>query len=201
MIGITLSSELISRAPVEVQRWIEQQVVASIHPEVPANGASHGAHLVSCSEQGIAAILSQIQNILPAVSVLFELGRKTTTFGRPDIPAFRLVDIAHHTRLQNAAQVAACLEIINQAFVRISGDPDARLCGLDRDGTCFVAAETQQNIQNVWQNVVAAPQGMFDQGDVSPLPGVPAPPPAGPGSAAAPTESVAGREGNGAAAS
>lgn len=44
-------------------------------------------------------ILSQIQGVLPAVNVLFEFGRQGAIFGQPNIEAFRLLDIAHHTRL------------------------------------------------------------------------------------------------------
>lgn len=197
MIGITLSSEFIRTAPIEVQRWIEQQVSASIRFGAPADSDErHGAHLVTCSEQSVTAILTQIQSILPAVNVLFELGRDTTTYGRPNVPAFRLIDIAHHTRLQNEGQVAACLEIINRAFVEICGNQEARLCGLDRDGYCFVASETQQNIKKVWQNVVAAPPRMSEQDGSALLDSTAIPPTNGP-TAAAPF--AAGNNGGGVA--
>ena len=64
------------------------------------NGSkAHSAHLATCSEQNVAAILSQIQGVLPAVNVLFEYGRQGAVFGQPNIKAFRLLDIAHHARL------------------------------------------------------------------------------------------------------
>ena len=159
MIGISLSSDQIRTAPAEVRRWIEREVMTSLGLQAaPADSQSHGEHLAACSEEQAAAVLSQIQGVLPAVNVLFEFGRQGAIFGQPGIEAFRLVDIAHHTRLSDVAQVVACIDLINQAFGRASGDASARLCGFDREGRCFIAAETQQNILRLWQKVVAGQQ-------------------------------------------
>lgn len=160
MIGITLSSEQIRNAPVEVRRWIEREVTTSLGLLASqANGAnSHGEHLAVCSEEDAAAVLSQIQGVLPAVNVFFEFGRQGAIFGQPNIEAFRLIDIAHHTRLPDVAQVAACLDLINQAFGRVTGDASAKFCGFDREGRCFIAMETQQNILRLWQKVIASQQ-------------------------------------------
>ncbi|MES2195704.1 MAG: hypothetical protein V4517_14900 [Pseudomonadota bacterium] len=160
MIGITLSSEQIRNAPAEVRSWIEREVMTSLSRQAaPENdGKPHGEHLSACSEQDVAAILSQIQGILPAVNVLFEFGRQGLVVGQPDIRAFRLLDIAHHARLQNVGQVIACLDIINKAFSRVCGDPEAVFCGFDREGHCFIALETQQSIVKVWRQVVASQQ-------------------------------------------
>jgi hypothetical protein len=125
----------------------------------PENGSKrHGEHLAACSEQDVAAILTQIQGVLPAVNVFFEFGRQGPAFGQPDIKAFRLLDIAHHTRLQNAGQVIACLDIINQAFGQVCGDPEVVFCGFDREGHCFITLETQQSILKVWRHVIASQQ-------------------------------------------
>ena len=157
MIGITLSSEQIRTAPPEVRRWIEREVMTSLGQQPQsADGKPHGEHLAVCSEQQAAAILSQIQGVLPAVNVFFELGRQGAIFGQPNIEAFRLLDIAHHTRLPDVTQVVACLDIINQAFSNACGDATAKFCGFDRDGHCFIALETQQNILRLWQKVVAS---------------------------------------------
>ena len=96
--------------------------------------------------------------MLPAVNVFFEFGRQGAIFGQPNIEAFRLIDIAHHTRLPDVAQVAACLDLINQAFGRVCGDASAKFCGFDREGRCFIAAETQQNILRLWQKLIASQQ-------------------------------------------
>ena len=66
-----------------------------------------------------------------------------------------LLDIARHTRLQNIGQVISCLDIICEAFEQVRGDPDATFCGFDREGHCFIAQETQQNILKVWRKVIA----------------------------------------------
>jgi hypothetical protein len=120
VIGPTLSSEQIRNAPADVRRWIEREVMTSLGQQVaPENGSKvQGKHLAACSEGEITGILAQIQGVLPAVNVFFDFGRQGAVFGRPDIEAFRLLDIAHHTRLQNIGQVIACLDIINQAFGR-----------------------------------------------------------------------------------
>lgn len=159
MIGITLSSEQIRSAPVEVRRWIEREVMTSLGLQAAsAEGGKHGEHLAACSEEQAAAILSQIQGVLPAVNVFFEFGRQGAIFGQSNNEAFRLLDIAHHTRLPDVAQVVACLDLINQAFGRACGDATAKFCGLDRDGHCFILAETQQNILRLWQKVIASQQ-------------------------------------------
>ena len=159
MTGITLSSEQIRGAPVEVRRWIEREVMTSLGLQAaPAEGGKHGEHLAACSEEQAAAILSQIQGVMPAVNVFFEFGRQGAIFGQSNIEAFRLLDIAHHTRLPDVAQVVACLDLINQAFGRACGDATAKFCGFDRDGHCFILAETQQNILRLWQKVIAGQQ-------------------------------------------
>ena len=148
MIGITLTSEQIRSAPPEVRQWIEREVMTSLgrQPQSAVGSKPQGEHLAACSEEEAAAVLAQIQGVLPAVNVFFELGRQGAIFGQPSIEAFRLLDIAHHTRLQDVAQVVACLDIINQAFSNACGDAAAKFCGFDREGHCFIALETQQNI-------------------------------------------------------
>ena len=174
MIGITLTSEQIRSAPAEVRRWIEREVMTSLgqQPQAADEGKPHGEHLVVCSAEQAQAVLAQIQSVLPVVNVFFELGRQGAIFGQPNIEAFRLLDIAHHTRLPDVTQVVACLDIINQAFSNICGDVTARFCGLDREGHCFIALETQQNILRLWQNVIARQQLALEEEQVSrPAPG------------------------------
>jgi hypothetical protein len=165
MIGITLNSEQIRTAPAEVRRWIEREVMTSLGQQVVAAaeaGQTHGEHLGACNEQQAAAILAQIQGVLPAVNVFFEFGRHGAVFSQPNIEAFRLLDIAHHTRLQNVAQVIACLDIINEAFGRARGDASVTFCAFDGEGRCFVAVETQQSILHLWQKVIAGQKLAFD---------------------------------------
>ena len=195
MIGITLTSEQIRTAPPEVRRWIEHQVITAFgqQPQAPDESKPHAAHLAICSEEDAAAILSRIQGVLPAVNVFFELGRQGAIFGQPNIEAYRLLDIAHHTRLPDASQVAACLDLINQAFSNVCGDASAKFCGFDREGRCFIAQETQQNILRLWQKVIASQQlELDDQRDAASTPNAPATP--GPESQAASQQTFDGRE-------
>jgi len=155
VIGITLTSEQIRNAPVEVRRWIEQEVMTSMGHQAGSDDQSGGGRLAACNEQQVTAILSQIQGVLPAVNVFFEFGRQGAALGQSNVEAFRLLDIAHHTRLQNIRQVIACLDIISEAFGRVCDDPDTAFCGFDREGRCFITQETQMSILNVWKTIVA----------------------------------------------
>ena len=93
MIGISLSSDQIRTAPAEVRRWIEREVMTSLGLQAaPADSRPQGEHLAACSEEQAAAVLSQIQGVLPAVNVLFEFGRQGAIFGQAGSEAFRLVD-------------------------------------------------------------------------------------------------------------
>ena len=159
MIGITLSSEQVRMAPAEARQWIERQVLASLGlPVRPANVEPRQEQLASCSADEVAAILSQIQSVLPAVNVFFEFGRPGIAIPQSRVEAFRLIDIAHNARLPNVAQVMACIDIINEALARVRGDDNVTFCGFDQEGHCFVALETQQNILQLWQTVVAGQQ-------------------------------------------
>lgn len=162
MIGITLTTDQIRNAPAEVRRWIEHEVIASlgIAADAPPSTAlpTQSAHLVGCSAEEAAAVLSQIQSMLPAVNVFFEFGRPGISFGQPAVMTFRLIDILHHTRLSNVGQVMACLDLINQALAQVRRDPTARFCGFDNEGHCLIAPATQASIASLWQNVLANQQ-------------------------------------------
>jgi hypothetical protein len=166
MIGITLSDDQIRNAPPDVRRWIEHQVLASLGlgaetaptPALPAQSA----HLVACTPDDAARVLAQINGMLPAVNVFFEFGRPGVALGQPPVMLFRLIDILHHTRLQNIGQVMACLETINQALAEIRSDPSARFCGFDHEGHCLILPETQRAIASVWQSVIAKHQGVAE---------------------------------------
>jgi hypothetical protein len=160
MIGITLSSEQIRVAPADIRQWIEREVATSLGLPSPSANANRqsGEQLAACSPDEVATLLSEIQGVLPAVNVFFEFGRQGAVIGPSRVEAFRLLDIAHHTRLPDIGQVIACLDIINEALGRIRGDNNARFCGLDHEGHCFIAMETQQSILHLWQDVLAAQQ-------------------------------------------
>ena len=77
MIGITLTTDQIRTAPADVRHWIEHQVIASLglSSEAPVAEQPHASHLVACSPGEAAAVLAQVQNLLPAMNVFFEFGR------------------------------------------------------------------------------------------------------------------------------
>jgi len=157
MIGITLTSDQVRAAPAEVRHWIEREVVAALGlPLQPPRGdAQPEPELASCSLEEVTAIHAQIRSVLPAVNVLFELGRQGAMIPQTGVGAFRLIDIAHHTRLQNIAQVITCLDLITEALRRVRGDAGAVFCGFDREGHCIVDLNTQRSIFRLWQNVIA----------------------------------------------
>ena len=116
MIGITLTTDQIRNAPPQVRQWIEHEVIASLGLAAdapPAAEHGQGAHLVGCSPEEAAAVLTEIHGMIPAFNVFFEFARPGISFGQPPAMAFRLIDILYHTRLQSIDQVMECLEAIN----------------------------------------------------------------------------------------
>lgn len=157
MVGITLSPEQIGQAPPEVRRWLEQQVAATLglyHPA--AEPGIPGRHLIVCGIDEIRAILSQIQGMLPVVSVFFELGRDPIATSPQGVRALRLDDMTRHARLQSPQQVVACLNAIDEVLQNATGRPDAALTAIDGAGHCLVAEGTAKSIVAVWQEVVAS---------------------------------------------
>jgi len=174
MIGITLTIDQIRSAPPPVRQWIEKEVTAALglsEPQLaPAATAepSKQAHMVSCSIEDAEAILAKIEDVLPAVNVFFEFGRPAISYGNPPVMAFRLLDMMYHTRLSDVGQVAACLEMIDEALATLRNDSSARFCGFDNEGHCFIPAQTQESIAALWQKI-AARQQKLDQTGGKPL--------------------------------
>ena len=161
MIGITLSTDQIRNAPPQVRQWIEHEVIASLGLAAdapPAAEHGQGAHLVGCTQEEAAAVLTEIHGMIPAFNVFFEFARPGISFGQPPAMAFRLIDILYHTRLQGIDQVMECLEAINTAFARLRRDPAARFCSFDSQGHCLIAPETQRSVAALWQQILASHQ-------------------------------------------
>jgi hypothetical protein len=162
MIGITLTTDQIRKAPPQVRQWIEHEVIASLGLAAdapPAAEPNQGAHLVGCNPEDAAAVLAQIQGLVPAFNVFFEFARPGISYGQPPVMAFRLIDILFHTQLQSIDQVVECLEAINEAFARVRHDPSARFCGFDNQGHCLIAPETQRSVAALWKGIIAGQQG------------------------------------------
>ena len=160
MTGITLTTDQIRNAPAPVRQWIEQEVINSLGlaPRPPVAAPAQTAHLVACSEDDVAGMFEHIRGTFPAVNVLFEFGRPGITYGEPEVMTFRLMDILHHTRLQQIEQVMTCLEMINQALTVVRKDPSARFCGFDNEGHCLIAPQTQASIASLWQDMMERQQ-------------------------------------------
>jgi hypothetical protein len=167
MIGITLTADQIRSAPPPVRQWIENEITAALvlsEPKPAPAAPPQEAHIVACSADDAEAILTQIQDVLPAVNVLFEFGRPTISYGEPPMMVFRLLDVMYHTRLRDIGQVTAYLQMIDGALARLRRDPSVRFCGYDHEGHCFIPAQTQQSIATLWQRIAARQQ------DVEPSP-------------------------------
>ncbi|RZM89475.1 hypothetical protein CWO91_42135, partial [Bradyrhizobium genosp. SA-3] len=127
-------------------------------PRTPAAAPPQAAHLVACSVEDMASVLEHIRGVFPAVNVLFELGRAGISFGQPAVMMVRLMDILHHTRLQDVGQVMTCLEMINRALTEVKKDPSVRFCGFDNEGHCLIALQTQVSIATLWQTMMERQQ-------------------------------------------
>ncbi|MEY9357890.1 hypothetical protein ABH994_000611 [Bradyrhizobium yuanmingense] len=160
MTGITLTPEQIRNAPAPVRQWIEQEVIAALGlaPRTPAAAPPQVPHLVACSVEDMAGVLEHIRGALPAVNVLFELGRPGISFGRPAVMTFRLMDLLHHTRLSDVSEVMTCLDMINQALTEVKKDASVRFCGFDNEGHCLIAPQTQASIATLWQTMMERQQ-------------------------------------------
>ena len=107
----------------------------------------------------MAGVLEHIRGTFPAVNVLFEFGRPGINYGQPAVMTFRLMDILHHTRLQNVGEVMTCLEMINAALAEVKQDPSVRFCGFDNEGHCLIAPQAQASIATLWQGMMARRHG------------------------------------------
>jgi len=161
MIGITLTTDQIRNAPPQVRQWIEHEVIAALGIAAdapPAPAPAQSAHLIGCNPEEAAAVLAQIQGLVPAFNVFFEFARPGVSFGQPPVMAFRLIDILYHTRLASIDQVVECLEAINEALARVRRDPTAQFCGFDTQGHCLIMPETQRSVAALWQSILASHQ-------------------------------------------
>ena len=154
MTGITLSAEQIRRAPAEVRQWIEHEVATSLGLETrAAESQRRMVQLADCSQSELRAMLGLIHGVFPAVNVFFELGRRGAHLAQEQLEAYRLADIQHHTRLQSPEQVIYCLNLIDDSLHRLRGNREASFYGCDGE-YCFVAAQTQQNIRQLWFELI-----------------------------------------------
>jgi hypothetical protein len=167
MVDITLSSDRIRTAPIEVRRWIENELAESLGMRAPVPLPVHHDHLVSCLRDELAEIFDFVRGMPPVLNVLLELGRETGTVLPSGAVMFRLRDIAVHAHLQ-ASQVAASLKILNDALQELRSVRDVLLCAVDDEERCYIGAGTQVAIREVWQAFVAAHEQMTPVKPIAP---------------------------------
>jgi hypothetical protein len=147
MTSIMLDAQQIQSAPASVRLWLEQQISVVLDSE-SAHGASR-ARLVACTEVQAANLLNRIRQVPSAVEVFFGLAHPEISFGAPPVVAFRLLDLQRRAGLENITKLLECLDLINQAFVEVCGDPAAV-------GHCSVMPVTQSSIAALWKAIIAA---------------------------------------------
>lgn len=156
MVDITLSSDRIRTAPIEVRRWIENELEESLGMRTPVPLPVHHERLVPCAQNELAQIFDFVRGMPPVLNVLLELGRETGTALPNNAVMFRLRDIAVHAHLQGASQVVACLRILNEALQELRSDSEALFCAVDEEERCYIGTATQAAIREVWRAFVAA---------------------------------------------
>ena len=157
MVGISLTAEQIRAAPPEVRHWIEQQFATLFTPAPEEHPhVAEPRRLAQVTPGEAQALLEQIEDILPVVSVFFELGRENASVPVQGMRVFRLPEILRHTRLESVSQVVECLDVINDALRHVRRDPEAMICAVDREGRCFVAEATSHAVLTLWQSIVAS---------------------------------------------
>jgi hypothetical protein len=173
MVGITLSPEQIRSAPPEVRHWLENEIARSLGLHPVADTMAHDApRLAACSPEEAMAVYASIRGMLPVVNIFFELGREGVRTTEADILAFRLADMLRHTHLPDVERLAACLQVIDEAFQQVRNEEGAPLFILDPRGYCVVSATTRQSILAVWKQELStqalAGDGSFDRGGAVP---------------------------------
>lgn len=156
MVGISLTAEQVRAAPPEVRHWLELQCAAMFAPAEEAKPHAEPRRLAQVTPGEAQALLEQIEDILPVVSVFFELGRENASVAAQGMRVFRLPEILRHTRLESVSQVIECLDTINDALRHVRHDPEAMICAVDREGRCFVAEATSHAVLTLWQGIVAS---------------------------------------------
>ena len=102
MLGISLTAEQIRTAPPEVRHWLEQQVAGLFAPVAEEAAQAAPRHLALLNPGDAQAVLEQIEDILPVVSVFFELGRENAGVPVQGVRVFRLAEMLRHTRLESS---------------------------------------------------------------------------------------------------
>ena len=161
MVGITLSPEQIRAAPPEVRRWIEQEVLHMLRlgPEIERESAEDAArqappHIIACTPDDAAHILTIIRQVPSAVAVYLELGRDPGIGGQNGMRVLRLADLQRHARLPDMRQLLEAMTAITAAFNGLPHESGAMLFGIDERGLCIISEQSQHSIAQLWHTLL-----------------------------------------------
>jgi hypothetical protein len=176
MTSFTFSAEQVRSAPLEVRRWIEREVAATLASLTKAEhdpSQIHTAALAACTPQEAAEVFELIKGNFLLSQVFFELAREMPGGqGSPPFHALSIADILRHTRLTDGDRLVDCFTALNQAFQTVRDDPEATLFGFDQYGHVFIHQTTHHSVRRIWEQLFTAQR---------PIAGIP--PSAGPAAA------------------
>jgi hypothetical protein len=191
MTGFTFSPEQIRSAPIEVRRWLEREIAASLAQIAgPTRDAApvHAATLAACMPEEAAQLFELIKGDFLLSQVFFELGRDgPDAHAVAPLHAVGLADLLRHTRLGSVDRLGEYFGAINRAFQAIRNDPEATLFGFDQQGHVYVHETTCRSIRLLWERLFSAPMAPAGAGPLAsgPMPAEFTPPQVGPSEAVA----------------
>lgn len=160
MVSFTFSEDEVKSAPLEVRRWIEARLGATLGSRAAAetkpSAPEHGT-LAECTPEEMAQVLKLVAENMLVTRVFFELARETLTDPRvAPYHALSLSEIQRHAQLAEPEQLFACLGTINQALQTLRNDPEISLFGFDDAGHLYLHEGTHRSIRQIWEQMVHA---------------------------------------------
>jgi len=159
MTSLTFSMEQVKSAPLEVRRWIEREITATLAAlNDSQRGAAqiHAPTIAACSPEEAAEVFEAIRGDFLLSQVFFELARDTPdSHDAAPLHPLRIADILRHTRLSDGDRLVDCFTALNQAFQAVHNDPDATLFGFDQYEHVFVHPTTHDSIRRLWEQLLA----------------------------------------------
>jgi hypothetical protein len=174
MTAFSFSLEQLRSAPLEVRRWAEREIAASLAQFAgPARqmGPVQEASLAACTPDEAAQLFELIKGDYLLSQVFFELGREAPVMqGAAPLHAVGIGDVLRHTRLARVERLSEYFGAINQAFQAIRNDPEAMLFGFDQLGHVYIHEATCRSIRQVWEQLIAGPALAAGNGSLASAP-------------------------------
>ena len=161
MTSFTFSLEQLRSAPLEVRRWIDNEIVTALGSLTRSeHGPSepHSIELAACTPDEALKVFELIKGNFLLSQVFFELAREMPphTGGSGPHHTLNIGELLRHTRLSDGDRLADCFTAINTAFQSVRNDEEAALFGFDQHGRVYIHDTTHQSIRCVWQQLVTA---------------------------------------------